>query len=108
MDERRQGQIWVADLPQPFGRRPVLILTRSSAISVLHNVTIATITTSIRDIDTEVLIGPSDGIDKKCAITLDNIHTIGTQYLEKFVAELSADKMSEVFQGIREAFDMPF
>ncbi len=48
MSEAEQGEVWWADLPQPVGRRPVLVLTRSDAIPVLANVTVAPLTRSIR------------------------------------------------------------
>lgn len=103
----RQGQIWIADLPMPIGRRPVLVLTRTSAIPTLHNVTVATISTNIRNVETEVVLGPADGMARRCAVSCDNIHTLRVQYLDRAVAELSPERMSEVFQAIRNAFDMP-
>jgi len=107
MDEFRQGQVWVADLPPPFSRRPVLILTRNAAIARLQNIVVATVSTNIRHADTEVLLEPSDGMQKRCAISLDNLHTIGKQYLDSIITELSAERMNEVFEAIHLAFDLP-
>ena len=37
----RRGGVWWADLPPPAGRRPVLIITRDSAIMVRDTLTFA-------------------------------------------------------------------
>ncbi len=45
-----------------------LILTRNSAIGFLNSVTIAPITTTIRDIPTEVHLSPADGMLTECVV----------------------------------------
>ena len=37
----RRGEVWWADLPPPAGRRPVLIITGDSAITVRDALTVA-------------------------------------------------------------------
>jgi mRNA interferase MazF len=49
MAERlNRGEIWLLSLPRPDKRRPVLILSRPSLIPLLHTVTVATITSTLR------------------------------------------------------------
>ena len=52
--------------------RPVLILTRESALGFLGEVTIAPITSTIRDIPSEVVLDEADGVPRQCAINLDD------------------------------------
>jgi mRNA interferase MazF len=59
--EVNRGEIWQFSFPRPDHRRPVLILTRQDIIGHLHNVTVAPITTTIRGIPTEVIIGQNVG-----------------------------------------------
>jgi mRNA-degrading endonuclease toxin of MazEF toxin-antitoxin module len=49
MADKAQGQIWWANLPDPLGWRPVLILTRDDALPKLHYATVAPLTRTTRD-----------------------------------------------------------
>ena len=66
----KRCEIWWANLPQPIGKRPVLLLSRDSAYSVRNAVTVAEITTTIRNIPVEVPLKKSDGVAKECVINL--------------------------------------
>ncbi len=57
-------------------KRPVLILKRNSAIAVLHSVTVAPITSTIRSIPTEVVLTEADGLPTTCAANFDNPQTV--------------------------------
>jgi mRNA interferase MazF len=108
VDELAQGQIWIAELPPPINRRPVLILTRTGALAHLEKVTIATISRKIRGIDTEVVLSTADGVAQACAVSLDNIITLPQHCLSRYITRLSAERMNEVFEAIRQAFDLPY
>lgn len=65
----KQGDIYWYTFHAPDKRRPVLILTRNSAISYLTSVTVAQITTTIREIPSEVLLTPeADGVFEDCVV----------------------------------------
>ena len=99
MAEVNRGEIWQFSFPRPDRRRPVLVLTRQDIISHLHNVTVAPITTTIRGIPTEVIIGPECGLKTTSAINLDNLVTVPKDGLRSFVATVPPAIMT----GIREA-----
>ena len=80
----------------PDKRRPVLILTRDSAIAVLHSVTVAPITATIRSIPTEVVLTEADGLPNTCAANLDNIQTVPKINIGGHIARLPGRKMKEV------------
>ena len=58
----RRGEVHWYTFQAPDKRRPVLILTRTSAIGYLTALTVAPITTTIRDIPSEVLLTQQDGL----------------------------------------------
>jgi mRNA interferase MazF len=97
----KQGDIYWYAFRAPDKRRPVLILTRNSAISFLTGITVAPLTTRIRDIPTEIVLTPEeDGVATECAVNVDNIQTIRKTNLEEFLTTLSAERMREVRSAI--------
>lgn len=107
MREPQQGEIWWARLPSPHGRRPVLVLTRSAALPVLTNVTVAPLTRTKRHPPAEVALGPRDDVPTACVVSLENILTIRKASLDKAITQLSGEKMTAVFSAIRYALDIP-
>ncbi len=99
-----QGDICYHTFKSPDKRRPVLILTRSSAVSDLTWITIAPITTTLRQLPTEVWLDEDDGMRAACAISLDNIQTVQKEKLGKIITHLSNERMNEVFEAIMFAF----
>lgn len=83
-----------------FGRldkeRPVLVLTRDSALAFLGEVTIAPLTTTVREIPTEVALGPDDGVPRDCAVNLDHVQTVSLGKLGRLITTLGARKMQAV------------
>jgi mRNA interferase MazF len=108
MAGKAQGQVSWANLPDPLGWRPVLILTRSDVLTKLRYATVAPLTRTIRGIDTEDLLEPEDGVPSRCAVTLDNVATIEQDLLIHHITTLSAERMNEVWEALHEAFEMPF
>ena len=96
-----QGDVYWYALRSPDKRRPVLILTRDSAISYLTGITIAPITSTIRGIASEVQLTTDDGLYTDCAASLDNIQTVLKSSMGQFIAHLSPERMREVRQAIR-------
>lgn len=85
----------------PNKRRPVLVLTRSSAIPVLTSITVAPLTSTIRDIPTEVNLSPDDdGVLDFCAINTDNLQTVSKAKIGGLLTVLSFDKMAAVEQAL--------
>lgn len=69
---RRGGVFWLE--LEAEGRRPVCVITRDEAIAALRNVVIALITSRARGLQSEVRLGPEDGLPRECVISLDNLH----------------------------------
>ncbi len=63
--------------------------------------TVAPITSTIRDIPVEVRLGPEDGLRRECAVNLDEIQTIRMERLVRQLTTLSTDLMVKVDQAIK-------
>jgi mRNA interferase MazF len=97
----RQGDIYWYTFNAPDKRRPVLILTRNSALSYLTSVTVAQITTTIRRVPSEVLLNPrDDGVAQECVVNGHNLQTIQKARLGEFITQLSAERMREVREAV--------
>lgn len=100
MAEVNRGEIWQFSFPRPDHRRPVLILTRQDVIGHLHNVTVAPITTTIRGIPTEVVIGPECGLKTTSAINFDNLVTVPKAGLRSFVGTIPPAAMDKLREAV--------
>jgi mRNA interferase MazF len=92
----RRGEIRWYRFSRPDRKRPVLLLTRDSAMEYLGEVTVAPITSTVRGIPSEVALGPADGVPRECAVNLDHVQTIAKSRLGALVATLPAARMEEV------------
>jgi mRNA interferase MazF len=102
----KRGDIrWYAFKP-PDKKRPVLILTRNSAIEYLNEVTVASITSTIRDIASEVRLDKEDGMPDECAVNFDHIQTVPKDHIGKLITALSRERLGEVTYAIRFALGL--
>ncbi|MBU1035327.1 type II toxin-antitoxin system PemK/MazF family toxin [bacterium] len=101
-----KGEIWWANLPSPIGKRPVVLLSRDEAYSVRNAVTVAEVTSTIRNIPVEVNLGTEDGLPKKCVINLDTIITIRKELLTEKITDLVPEKIDKVNKAIKFALDL--
>ena len=102
----RRGEVWWAELPDPAGRRPVVLLSRNEAYAVRELVTVAPITARVRGIPSEVPLGRADGLPKACAANLDTITTIPKVILTKRIVALEPGKMAAVERAVRFALGL--
>ena len=96
----QRGEIRWYRFAQPDKRRPVVILTRNSIIAYLGEITVAPVTSTIRDIPSEVLLSPLDGMPRDCAINLDHIQTVSKGRVGALITTLSSEKMAHLRQAL--------
>lgn len=96
----RRGEIRWYRFTRPDKRRPVLILTRDSALEFLSDLTVAPVTSTIRDIPSEVVLTPADGVPHACAVNLDHVQTVPRSRIGGVITTLSATRMVEVRSAI--------
>lgn|SRR5579884_173585 len=96
-----RGDVRLYNFAAPDKKRPVLVLTRDSAIGYLSTVTVAPITPTVRGVPSEVLLTQEDGMKSVCAVNLHNAVTVSQDRLGKRVAQLSAVRMQEICVALR-------
>jgi mRNA-degrading endonuclease toxin of MazEF toxin-antitoxin module len=103
----KRGDVWWGNLPEPWGRRPVLLLARDHAYSLLTWVIVAPVTTRRRNLPTTVPLDPSiDGVPEHCVVNLDNLQAIRVAWLDRFIVRLSEPRMQQIEQAIHFALDL--
>ena len=96
----RRGEVRWYTFSQPDKKRPVVILTRDTVIDYLGEVTVAPVTSTMRDIPSEVLLLRADGMPRDCAINLDHIQTVAKGRIGALITTLSAEKMVMLRQAL--------
>lgn len=84
----------------PDKRRPVVVLTRASTLGSLTRVTVAPVTSTIRDVPSEVGLGIDDGMKAACAVNLHNLVTVPKNGLGRRLAQLSPQQMARVCDAL--------
>lgn len=84
----------------PDKKRPVLILSRASALEYLGEVTIAPVTSTIRDIPSEVILTENDGMPRECAINFDHIQTVSKGKIGAYITSLSQTRLAQTKTAI--------
>ena len=103
----RQYEIRWADLPLPIGRRPVLLLTRSSAYHYLNRVIVVEVTSTIRGIPQELALGKKEGLHHSCVANMDNIHVAPKSILGERIGTLAAGREPEIKRALGYALNWP-
>jgi mRNA interferase MazF len=96
-----RGDVRLYQFAPPDKKRPVVVLTRASAIAYLATVTVAPITSAIRDVPSEVVLSEEDGMKGLCAVNLHNAVTVSQNRLGRRIAQLSSPRMGEICAALR-------
>lgn len=99
----KQYEIWWAKLPAPVGKRPVLLLSRDPAYRYLEKFLVVEITTTIRNIPTEVPLHSHEGLSKRCVANCDNIRTVPRDRLTRRVGVLAPERTGELKRAVGRA-----
>jgi mRNA interferase MazF len=97
-----RGEVAWLELEQE-GRRPVVVLTRDEALPRLRNVVVALVTRTVRGIETEIKLGPEDGMPVECAISLDNLRTVPQALLTESITQLDAERIEAICRALAQA-----
>jgi len=91
-----RGEIWQFAFPRPDRRRPVLVLTRQDMIGRLHTVTVAPLTSTIRGVGSEVIVGPEVGLKQRSAVNLHHLATVPIDGLRVYVGTVPDEVLVRV------------
>ena len=76
------GQVWWADLDDDDDKiRPVVVLTRAVIAPRLRRVVVAPVTSTVRNIATEVPLGAGEGVRTGSVANLDNVQLLDVERL---------------------------
>lgn len=92
----RRAEVWWADLPPPYGPRPVVILTRDAVAGSIGSVVACILTRTVRGLPTEVEFGRREGLLVPCVANLDNILTIPRPRFLRLLGSCSREKTAEL------------
>ena len=95
-----RGDVWMYEFGKPDKLRPVVVLTRDTAIELLHSVLVAPVTSTIHGISSEVLVGEAEGLKRPSSVKLDNLQSVERARLRRFVGSLGAEKMRLVCRAL--------
>jgi mRNA interferase MazF len=100
-----RGELWWCE-PLDVGRRPVVVLSRDSAIPRLRRALIAPCTTTIRGLPSEVVLEPGDDpLGQRSAVNLDSVESVSIAVLVERLGRLSDERMREVCAALEIAVD---
>ena len=102
----KRGEVRWYKFKNPDKKRPVLILTRNSILEYLGEVTVAPVTSTIRDIPSEVLLSRRDGMYNNCAVNCDHIQTVSKSKIGSLITALSKEKLCEIRNAISFALNL--
>lgn len=86
--------------------RPALVLTREAARGAMTKVTVAPITSTVKGLSSEVLVGPANGLDHACAVALDNVVTVPRNLLGRTVGYLTVEQEAQLARAVVLAYDL--
>lgn len=86
------GQVWWADLDKV---RPVVVLTRARVAARLRRVLVAPVTTTVRNIATEVPLGETEGVRQGSVANLDNVQLLPVDQLLRPAGTVSPQRWHE-------------
>lgn len=100
-----RGELWWCELAD-VGRRPVVVLSRDTAIPRLRRTLVAPCTTTIRGLPSEVVLEPGDDpVPRRSAVNLDSVESVAVATLVERLGRLGPDRMDEVCAALAVAVD---
>ena len=72
----------------------------------MTKVTVAPITSTIKGLSSEVRVGPENGLDHDCVVSLDNVLTVPTDSLGRVVGYLSDGQEAQLARAVVMAHDL--
>ncbi len=72
----------------------------------MTKVTVAPITSTVKGLSSEVPVGPGNGLDHDCAISLDNVVTIPAALLGRTIGFLTGEQERQLARAVVIAYDL--
>ena len=95
-----RGDVWWGDVPGDKVR-PVVVLTRQRFTSKLASLLVAPVTTTVRNIPTEVALDAEDGLPRRCAANFDNVFTLHRSRFKSRITRLDDERLGDICRAYR-------
>ena len=92
--------MWLADLDKV---RPAIVLTRDPMGRFLNAVITAPVTATVRDLTTEVSVGPEDGVRLPSVANLDQVQLVAVSRLLRPVGRARPETMAALCDALATA-----
>lgn len=96
------GQVWWADIEKV---RPVVILTRASVAPLLSRVLVAPITSTVRNIPSEVPLDEAAGVAEGSVANLDNVQLLPVDRLLRRAGTVPAERWPAFCRAMASVID---
>ena len=93
----RRGDVWLARLDKV---RPFVVVTRDPMGMLLHAVLGAPVTSTVRELSTEVPVGPEDGVRLESVANLDNLQLVARSRLVRRIGRARPSTMSAICRAL--------
>lgn len=97
------GDVWLGEADK---RRPLVVVSRDDPHGTRGRATLATITTTIRGIPSEVVLDHRDGFQTTSAINCDELVTLPKSRLVRRVGRLSDEKLEAMHAALAFALQL--
>lgn len=94
-----RGDVFSVNWPTA-GEHPAVIVTRQGAIPFLRNVAVVLVTTTVRDLPTEVPVGRAEGLDRDSVINCDNVLTVPKEDLGPYRGRLGIEAVERLNRSL--------
>ena len=86
--------------PPNAKRRPVLIVTHNGAITVLNNLVVAPVTSTIRANPTNIAVGAREDIDHDSVASFDNLSAVPQSVLTQRLGAIDPQRLPEICDAL--------
>jgi mRNA interferase MazF len=90
-----RGEVWWGEAPDEKGR-PYLIVSRDGANAVMQRVLVAPVTTRIRGVPSELVLGSAEGLPAASVASFDNLRPFPKAMLVRRVGSLGDARRHEI------------
>jgi mRNA interferase MazF len=99
-----RGEVWWGETPDERGR-PFLVVSRDAANRVMQRVLVAPVTTRIRSVPSELLLGESEGLPVPSVASFDNVQPFPKAMLVRRVGALGPERSRDICRTAGAALD---
>lgn len=99
-----RGEIWWGEAPDETGR-PFLVVSRDAANQVMQRVLVAPVTTRVRGVPSELVVGRAEGIPIESVASFDNLRPIAKALLVRRLGALDQQRMGDICNVLEATFD---